>query len=152
MVLKSISSAVLGTVLMLAGVSGGVWAADRHGDEFLDLDLAKALLSPKPLGPATEFAPVPTQAEGEPSDVPANSDAKAVAVQRVRGPLVHSESKPAPRHELRIAHAHAAKPRGASRVRLAHRPGNPLNAQAMDSRIQKWPCNSYNGGICGWRQ
>ena len=152
MILKSISSAVLGAALMLAGTSGGAWAADGHGYEFLDLDLSKALLSPKRLGPATEFTPVPMEAESEASDVVANTDARIVAVQRVGGPLAHRELKPAPRHEPRIAHARAAKPRGASRVRLAHRRGNPLNAQAMDSRIQKWPCNSYDGGICGWRQ
>ena len=27
--------------------------------------------------------------------------------------------------------------------------GNPLDAQARDTRIQTWPCKS--GGICGWQ-
>jgi len=38
------------------------------------------------------------------------------------------------------------------RVKLAQRHGNPLNAQAMDTRIQKWPCNPDNGGICAWQR
>jgi hypothetical protein len=33
---------------------------------------------------------------------------------------------------------------------LAHRHGNPLDAQAKDVRIQKWPCRS-GAGICAWR-
>jgi hypothetical protein len=39
-------------------------------------------------------------------------------------------------------------PPGAARARLAHRHGNPLDAQASDTRIQVWPCRS--GGICNW--
>jgi hypothetical protein len=40
--------------------------------------------------------------------------------------------------------------KGAARTRLAHRHRNPLDAQAMDTRIQKWPCRS-GGGICDWK-
>jgi hypothetical protein len=47
-------------------------------------------------------------------------------------------------------HVRAEKPRGAARTRLAHRHRNPLDAQAMDTRIQVWPCKS--GGICKWKQ
>jgi hypothetical protein len=53
---------------------------------------------------------------------------------------------PAPK----LAHAKPAQPRGAARVKLAHRRGNPLDAQAMDTRIQTWPCRS--GGICNWKR
>jgi len=35
-------------------------------------------------------------------------------------------------------------------VKLARRHGNPLDAQALDTRIQTWPCKS--GGICDWKQ
>jgi hypothetical protein len=45
-------------------------------------------------------------------------------------------------------HARAEKPRGAVRTKLARRHGNPLDAQAFDTRIQAWPCKS--GGICNW--
>jgi hypothetical protein len=33
---------------------------------------------------------------------------------------------------------------------LAHRHRNPLDAQAMDTRIQVWPCKS--GALCKWKQ
>jgi hypothetical protein len=98
------------------------------------------VLSPKRLGPETQFAPVALEAKGgneaqaraEPVDVP-----KKIAAERVRVP------------EPKIAHARDAQPRGAARTKLAHRRGNPLDAQAMDTRIQTWPCRS--GGICNWK-
>jgi len=48
-----------------------------------------------------------------------------------------------------VAQTRAAKPPGASRTKLAHRHGNPLDAQAQDTRVQAWPCKS--GGICNWK-
>ncbi|MGY4502886.1 hypothetical protein ACVWYH_006843 [Bradyrhizobium sp. GM24.11] len=137
MVLKSVPFAVA-IVLVLAW--GGIARADDYKpDEYLGLDLSKAVLSPKRLGPETRFAPVALEAKGgneaharaEPIDVP-----KKVAVERVRAP------------EPKVARA-KSEPRGAARTKLAHRHGNPLNAQAMDTRIQTWPCRS--GGICNWK-
>lgn len=139
MVLKSIPFAVA-VALVLA--SGGVARADDYkpGD-YLSLDLSKAVLSPKRLGPETRFAPVAleakdgsaAQARAEPVDVP-----KKIAAERVHV------------SEPKVAHARSAHPRGAARTKLAHRHGNPLNAQAMDTRIQTWPCRS--GGICNWKR
>jgi hypothetical protein len=73
------------------------------------------------------------QARAEPTDVP-----KKVAIERVRT------------SEPKVVHAKSAVSRGAARTKLAHRRGNPLDAQAMDSRIQTWPCRS--GGICDWKR
>lgn len=138
MVLKSVSFAVA-VALVLAG--GGVARADDYKPgEYLGLDLSKAVLSPKRLGPETQFAPVALEAKGgneaqaraEPVDVP-----KKVAVDRVHV------------SEPKVAHARSAEPRGAARAKLAHRRGNPLDAQAMDTRIQTWPCRT--GGICNWK-
>jgi hypothetical protein len=140
----NIFPALLGAAL-IAG--GAVRAADYTPSEFLGLDLSKAVLSPKRLGPANEFAPVAVEAKGdtkgEPSGVIARNDAKKVAVERVKVAKAHRGG--------RVAEAQGEKPRGAARARLAHRHGNPLNAQAMDTRIQKWPCNPDEGGICAWR-
>jgi hypothetical protein len=154
MVLKAIVPAVVGAALLASGAAS---AADYRPDQFLGLDLSKAVLSPKPLGPATTFAPVAVEAKSDPrSDTPSGvlprSDSRKVAVERVKGAPVHAELIPAARHDGRLAHAQGGKPRGAARARLAHRHGNPLNAQAMDTRIQKWPCNSDNGGICAWQR
>lgn len=139
MVLKSVYLAAA-VALVLAG-SGVARADDYKPGEYLGLDLSKAVLSPKRLGPETQFAPVALEARGgndaqaraEPVDVP-----KKVAAERVHV------------SEPRIAHARSAQPRGAARTRLAHRHGNPLDAQAMDTRIQTWPCRS--GGICSWKR
>nr|WP_191093197.1 hypothetical protein [Bradyrhizobium campsiandrae] len=136
--MKSIPLAI---VIALALAVGGVARAeDYKPDEYLGLDLSKAVLSPKRLGPETHFAPVALEARGgnepqaraEPVDVP-----KKIAAERVRV------------SEPKIAHTKSTQPRGAARTRLAHRHGNPLDAQAMDTRIQTWPCRS--GGICNWK-
>lgn len=137
MVLKSIPFAVAIALVLAAG--GVARADDYKPDEYLGLDLSKAVLSPKRLGPETQFAPVALEAKGgneaqariEPVDVP-----KKVAAGRVHV------------SEPKLARARSES-RGAARARLAHRHGNPLDAQAMDTRIQTWPCRS--GGICNWK-
>ena len=55
MVLQRFFPALVGAALLMAGATS--IAAEYRADEFLGLDLSKAVLSPKPLGPATEFAP-----------------------------------------------------------------------------------------------
>jgi hypothetical protein len=150
MVPKSLFPALLGAVLL---IGSGAMAAEYRPDDFLTLDLAKAVLSPNPLGPPAQFGQVPVEAksgakssaksgatsdqaaEAAPAPAAPSPSAKKVAVERV------SVAHP------RVAHVRAEKPRGAARTRLAHR--NPLNAQAMDTRIQVWPCKS--GGICNWK-
>lgn len=139
MVLKSVPFAIA-FALVVAG-AGVARADDYKPDEYLALDLSKAVLSPKRLGPETHFAPVALEARGgneaqaraEPVDVP-----KKVAAERVRVA------------EPKGAHAVSSQPRGAARAKLAHRRSNPLDAQAMDTRIQTWPCRS--GGICNWKR
>jgi hypothetical protein len=105
MVLKSAFAAIIG--LMLLAWSDLAGADQYRPDEFLGLDLSKAVLSPKPLGPPAQFAPVGVEAKAD--------------------------------HERRRVIAH---------TKLTHR-RNPLDAQALDSRIQVWPCKS--GGICNWK-
>lgn len=139
MVLKSVHFAVAAALVLAWGSLAR--ADDYKPDEYLGLDLSKAVLSPKRLGPETKFAPVALEAKGgneaqaraEPVDVP-----KKVAVEpvRVAGP--------------KVAHTKSVQPRGAARTRLAHRRGSPLDAQAMDTRIQTWPCRT--GGICDWKR
>lgn len=138
MVLKSVHFAVAAALILAWG--GIARADDYKPDEYLSLDLSKAVLSPKRLGPETRFAPVALEANGgneaqaraAPVDVP-----KKVAAERV-----HTA-------EPKVARAKSTQPRGAARTRLAHRHGNPLDAQARDTRIQTWPCRS--GGICNWK-
>ncbi|MEZ2140780.1 hypothetical protein AAE026_00525 [Bradyrhizobium sp. DN5] len=139
MVLKSVPFAIA-VALVLAG-AGIARADDYKPDEYLSLDLSKAVLSPKRLGPETKFAPVALEARGgneaqaraEPIDVP-----KKVAAERVHVA------------EPKVGHARSAQPRGAARTKLSRRHGNPLEAQARDTRIETWPCRS--GGICNWKR
>jgi hypothetical protein len=134
---KICTAAVCAGLLAWGGLSA---AADGLPDEyrpseFMGLDLSKAVLSPKPLGPPSSFAPVPIEAD---SDSPR-------AQARV-------EQKPAPGSVIRKNRVvqRAEKPRGAARARLARRHSNPLDAQAFDTRIQVWPCKT--GGICNWQR
>lgn len=131
---------VVAAVLLLSGI-GSAQAGDYKPYEYLGLDLSRAVLSPKRLGPETQFAPVALEARGgseaqaraEPGEVP-----RKVAAERGRA------------SEPKATRTRTAEPRGAARARLAQRRGNPLDAQAMDTRIQTWPCKS--GGICDWKR
>ena len=141
MVLKSaFVAAVCGGLVALAGSA----AADEYRpSEFLQLDLSKAVLSPKRLGPETQFAPVDIEAKTDRAQSGADaSDSSKPAVRKVHVAKTH------------VARTRAEPPRAAThvnaRVKLARRHGNPLDAQAADRRIQTWPCRS--GGICDWQR
>jgi hypothetical protein len=121
-------------------LSGGAALADEYrAGELLGLDLPQAVLSPKRLGPETQFAPVRIEAK---------TDSRPVKTERV---VVAKEAAPRPQiaQERVEKPERVAKPRPAARTKLARRHSNPLDAQARDTRIQKWPCTS--GGICGWQ-
>jgi hypothetical protein len=143
MVLRNAIAAALCTGLLMSG--GAALADEYRAGELIGLDLSNALLSPKRLGPETEFAPV---------RIEARTDRKPVKTERV---VVAKAAAPKPHvaHErverpTRVAHQRAEKPRGAARVKLARRHTNPLDAQARDTRVQTWPCRS--GGICDWQR
>lgn len=122
-------------------ISGGAALADEYrAGQLIGLDLSQAVLSPKRLGPETQFAPV---------RIEARSDSRPVKTERV---VVAKEAAPKPQvaEERATKREHVAKPRAAARTKLARRHSNPLDAQARDTSIQKWPCTS--GGICGWQR
>lgn len=122
MVLKNVFTVIVCTTLL--AWSGLAMAGEYRPDQFLGLDLSKAVLSPKRLGPPAEFAPVPVEAK---------ADRGGEAVRKIRAANLRSE-----------------KPHAVAPARLARRHGNPLDAQAFDTRIQVWPCKS--GGICDWKR
>ena len=134
---KNVFVAVFGAALL--ALSCPAVADEYRPDEFFSLDFSKAALSPKPLGPPARFEPVPVQAktDGQGDSPQARVQPKAVPTIAVHAPRV-------------THHARAEKPRGAARTKLARRHGNPLDAQASDTRVQAWPCKS--GGICNWKQ
>jgi hypothetical protein len=129
MFLKGVFAAVCCAAILAAGFA---WADEYRPDEFLNLDLSKAALSPKPLGPPARFERMRDEAKTDPQ-----SDA------------VHVDGAPKAA-KTRIVHARAEKTQAPARARVARRHTNPLDAQAFDTRIQVWPCRS--GGICNWQR
>ncbi|MEW6640594.1 MAG: hypothetical protein AB1586_08800 [Pseudomonadota bacterium] len=109
-------------------------------DDFLTLDLNSAVLSPRPLGPQTQFTPY---------GVEAKSETKSDTLPNTGGHTAHLARAPEPKAAAQSAEA---KPRGKATVRrlAVRRHGNPLDAQAFDARPQTWPCRG-NSGICAWR-
>jgi hypothetical protein len=135
---------VLAALACAALVALGTTArADEYrAGEFFGLDLSKAVLSPKRLGPTAEFAPVPVEAR---------TDAKRNVAEPKADPpsVVRTTRVTAPVEKPRVTQVHVEKPRTPARAKLARRHSNPLNAQAMATRVQTWPCRS--GGICNWK-
>jgi hypothetical protein len=123
-------------------------ADEYRAGEFFGLDLSTAVLSPKRLGPPAEFAPVAVEAR---TDAKRNA---SVAEPKADPPRVVRTTRVTPAVEKpRVAQVHVEKSRTPARAKLARR-SNPLNAQAMDTRVQTtrvqtWPCRS--GGICNWK-
>jgi hypothetical protein len=143
MVLRNIFTTIIcATLLAWSGLSG---ADEYRPDQLLGLDLSQAVLSPKPLGPPAEFAPVPVEASADRGGEGAQAGAEPKA-----GPWITVHEPGIVDHKTRVAHSRAARPRGEAATKLAHRHGNPLDAQAFDTRIQAWPCKS--GGICDWKR
>jgi hypothetical protein len=144
MVLKNVFAVILCTTLL--AWSGSSIADEYRADEFLGLDLSRAVLSPKRLGPESEFAPVAIEAKTDSTGAveQARVEPEAQAKPRAKTASVRPSVRNAD-----VAQARVEKPRGVARTRVAHRRGNPLDAQAQDTRIQAWPCKS--GGICNWK-
>src|ERR1019366_5166014 len=101
MVLKNVFIAILCTTL--SAWSGLSVADEYRPDQFLGLDLSRAVLSPKPLGPASQFAPGPLDVSvarnGE--DAQARAEPKAEPEIAIR--------------KTRVVHMRAERPHGAVR-------------------------------------
>ncbi len=164
-----------GRLLPVMGVAALVWsglagAQPYRPDDFLDLDLSKAVLSPRPLGPATSFTPGPLEVTVDRGNNPAQAKAELVVDPKtVQAETVHAESPPAANHaefspaaKAALVNGTAAIPRRVAQARAErpapHKPHNlvalhgrnPMEAQARDAHIQVWPCKS--GGICNWKR
>jgi hypothetical protein len=155
MVLKRVYQCALCASLLLW--AGSAPADEYRPDEFLGLDLSAAVLSPKRLGPPTEFAPVAVEARADPK---AERKILVRTTRVLTKNVVHAarvvpnnvrSARVVPKHDV-VAKPRVAspKPRIVARTKLARRHSNPLDAQAMDTRVQVWPCRS--GGICDWKR
>ena len=139
MVLKSAFVAAVCTGLL--AVAGPATAAEYRPAEYLKLDLSKALLSPKRIGPEARFGPVRIEARSdEVASEVTDADLEA---------SVWPKLPPRKAHVAKTTEKPSVKPGNEpGRAKLAKRNANPLDAQARDTRIQKWPCRT--GGICNW--
>jgi hypothetical protein len=155
----NISLAVICAALL--AWSGGSLAGEYHAGEFFKLDLPSVVLSPKPLGPASEFTPAPSSvavdqaSEGGNTSVKTSNDAsnEASAEPKAEQPKAEqfkAEPKIVVHRVVRMAHLRVERPRASVRTKIAGRHSNPLDAQAFDTRVQVWPCRS--GGICNWKR
>jgi hypothetical protein len=136
MVLKSVFVAAFCTGFL--ALAGSASAAEYRSAEYLKLDRPSAALSPKRIGSEAQLAPVRIEAKSDEAD---SADLDSTVWPKL------------PPRKARLAKPHLEKssveqPRTAARAKLTRRHGNPLDAQAKDTRIQKWPCKS--GGICNW--
>jgi hypothetical protein len=148
-VLKSAIAAVLCTGLLMSG--SAALADEYKAGELIGIDPSTALLSPKRLGPETQFAPVRIEARTDRKPV----KTERVVVSRTAEPSKTAEPKKTAEKtrvepRTRVVQQRVEKPRGAARTKLARRHSNPLDAQARDTRVQTWPCKS--GGICDWQR
>jgi hypothetical protein len=173
MVLNRVCFVALG--VMVVAWSGLSAAQQYRPNEFLNLDLSKAVLSPKPLGPAASFAPGPLDVTVDRGKDAAPASAELVVDPKtVATATVHAENDSTPKTSTpknstskhftsKTAIRTAASGMRAARVRAAdrsapHKPRalvalhgrNPVEAQARDTSVQVWPCRS--GGICNWKR
>ena len=130
----------------------GLARADQYRPgEFLTLDLSKAVLSPKALGPASGFTPGPLDVKTDNGGAGFRANTEAVNTATANAQPASTEPKVTPTITVRKTRiVQAEKPRGSTRTKLAKRHSNPLDAQAFDARVQVWPCRS--GGICNWKR
>ena len=145
MVLKSAFAAALCTGLLMSG--SAALADEYRAGEFLGLDLSQAVLSPKRLGPETQFAPVRIEARTDRRPV----KTERVVVSKAAAPKIaerktHVVHAPRPALCSSAWRSRAAPPapswRGVTAIRSTRR--------RATRAIQTWPCKS--GGICGWQR
>jgi len=172
MVLNRVCFAAFG--VMILAWSGLSAAQQYRPGEYLTLDLSRAVLSPKPLGPAAGFTPGPLDVTVDRGNHVAQASAELVvdpkpvptATVRVESNSTAKNFAPknfvtknfAPKATIRIAAsgmraAHASAERSASHkphALLALHGRNPMEAQARETVVQTWPCKS--GGICNWKR
>jgi hypothetical protein len=125
MVLKNVLAAIIGTTLL--AWSGPAVADEYRPGEFLGLDLSKAVLSPKPLGPAQQFVPVQLEAKTDRGNEPAPARAEAKVELRVEPRIVV--------HKTRLARACAPGEAGraCARGEAARRGSNQAGAATRQS-------------------
>lgn len=157
MVLNRVCLAAIGMAAL--AWSGFASAQPYSAGEFLNLDLSRAVLSPRPLGPAASFTPGPLDVtidrgkDAGQANAALVVDPKTVPTATVRAENTSSakiEPKPATT-ATRVSHARVERaPARNPHALVALHGRSPIEAQARDTSVQVWPCKS--GGICSWKR
>ena len=152
MALRHISIVAIG-VAALAG-SGLSMAQQYRPDDYLGLDLSRAVLSPKLLGPAQSFTAGPLDVTVDHAGNSVHAIAEPPPEPEATPHFVDKTMETRLRASASGVRAAYARVEPASRRKppalVALRRRNPVEAQARDSSIHVWPCKS--GGICGWKR
>jgi hypothetical protein len=93
MVLRAVFIAVVGAVFLAASPS---MADGYRPDEFLNLDLSKAVFSPKPLGPPARFEPMPVEAKTDAQSNAVPVDGAPMDGAPMDGARKHVDAAPVP--------------------------------------------------------
>src|ERR1700728_3737680 len=102
MVLNRVCFAAFGA--MILAWSGLSVAQQYRANEFLNLDLSRAVLSPKPLGPAASFAPGPLNVTVDRGNNAVQANTESVADPKsAPTATAHVESKPTTKTTLKTA-------------------------------------------------
>lgn len=143
--------------MMAVLVMGPALAQERPDMIGGGLDLKRAVLSPAPFGPPSQFAPVTPAAGQETAKVDATTPEPATPAQASPAPAkaetakaeetTPERAKPAADRPRRAV---SRKPRQKPAVATRKPRSNPLDSFARDPRRQVWPCRG--GGICAWTQ
>ena len=117
---------ILLSSLLVMSSAASTAAEGYHPDEFLGLDLSKAVLSPKPLGPANTFGTVPAK-------IGADSDVAGPRVHARRRRLLYEQCMCARRKSAR----HSTKQARASSSQSAGRPGHGYADPGLALQIRR---------------
>jgi hypothetical protein len=111
-------------------------------------DLKRAILSPTPIGPPSHFEPTAAEKPAAEPVTAAKPETRAVAAKPEAKPKAPSKAVAS---QARAQHKVATSKPGQKSAVAARKPrSNPLNAYAIDTRRQTWPCRG--DGICAWTQ
>ncbi len=136
MVLKNVFTVIVCTTLL--AWSGLAMAGEYRPDQFLGLDLSKAVLSPKRLGPPAEFAPVPVEAKADRGGEAAR--AESIAVPNSARPTCEATSRmPSRMPGLPVATAIRSMPRRSIRGFRSGLANRAASATGSGRRIERRP-------------
>ena len=134
MVLKRFVPALVPALICVGSLAlaSAALADEYRADEYLGLDLSRAVLSPRPLGPPQQFAPVAVEAKGDRSDRGSEASwARNDLKTEPRKVVVQDVKVTAP---LRVTHPHRATPHSGCGARI---PAGDSRTQARRSPLAR---------------